>query len=70
MRNYVNFLKYFDVTLAVLSVAIASVKIASFISAIGKPVGPITSCIAINFTLSNGCVKPILIKFKSKEKLP
>ena len=34
MRNYVNFLKYFDVTLAVLSVAIARVKIASFISAI------------------------------------
>ena len=63
MRNYVNFFKYFDITLVVIPVTSGSITITLFI-----PVGLITSCITTNFTLSNGRAKPFLNKFKRKRK--
>ena len=68
LSKYIASLEYFDKSSNVLSVVAGSIYIASFVSAIGTPIG--IMCASFSFTLSitQGFVKRFLKTIRNKKK--
>ena len=68
LSKYIASLEYFDKSSNVLSVVAGSIYIASFVSAIGTPIG--IMCASFSFTLSitKGFVKRFLKTIRNKKK--
>ena len=68
LSKYIASFDYFDKSLIVLSVATGSVSIASFATVIGAPVGMISACCSIAFSITTGIVKKFLKTTKNNKK--
>ena len=68
LSKYIASFDYFDKSLIVLSVATGSISIASFATVIGAPVGMISACCSIAFSITTGIVKKFLKTTKNNKK--
>ena len=68
VNKYIASFDYFDKSLIVLSVATGNISIASFATVIGAPVGMISACCSIAFSITTGIVKTFLKTTKNNKK--
>ena len=68
LSKYIASFKYLDKSLIVLSVATGSISIASFATAIGAPVGIISTSCSPAFSITTGFVKKFLKTIRNKKK--
>ena len=68
LSKYITSFEYLDKSLIVLSVAIGSISIASFATAIGVPVGIISASCILAFSITTGFVKKFLKTIRNKKK--
>ena len=68
LSKYISFFDYFDKSLIVLSVTSGGVSVASFATAIGKPIGITSASLSLAFSLCTGLVKKLLKVTRNKKK--
>ena len=68
LSKYIASFDYFDKSLIVLSVTTGSISIASFASVFGSPVGIVTACFSLAFSIFKGIVKQLLKTTRNKKK--
>ena len=67
-NKYIASFEYFDKSLIVLSLATASISIASFATVIGAPVGIMSVGCSLTFSITTGFLKKFLKTIKNKKK--
>ena len=70
LSKYIVSFDYFDKSLIVLSVATASISIASFATVIGAAVGMMSASCSLAFPITTGFVKKLLKTTRNKKKKP
>ena len=68
LSKYISVFDYFDKSLIVLSVTSGGVSVASFATAIGKPIGITSASLSLAFSLCTGLVKKLLKVTRNKKK--
>ena len=68
LSKYIASFDYFDKSLIVLSVTTGSISIASFATVIGAPVGIVSACFSLAFSIFTGIVKKLLKTTRNKKK--
>ena len=68
LSKYIASFEYLDKSLIVLSVATGSISIASFATAIGAPVGIISTSFSPAFSITTGFVKKFLKTIRNEKK--
>ena len=68
LSKYIASLEYFDKSLNLLSVVAGSIYIASFVSAIGTPIGIMCASCSLTFSIIKGLVKRFLKTIRNKKK--
>ena len=66
--KYIGSFGYFDKSLIVLSVAAGSIFIASFATVIGAPVGVMSACCSLVFSITTIFVKKFLKTIRNRKK--
>ena len=59
LSKYIASFDYFDKSLIVLSVTTGSISIASFATVIGAPVGIVSACFSLAFSIFTGILKKL-----------
>ena len=67
LSKYICIFDYFDKSLIVLSVTSGGVSIASFVTAIGAPIGITSASLILAFSLCTGLVKKLLKATRNKK---
>ena len=68
LNKYITTFDYIDKILIILNVTTGGVSIISFASAIGAPVGIVSACFTLIFSLTTGIVKKLLDITRKKKK--
>ena len=68
LSKYIASFEYLDKSLTVLLVATGSISIASFVTAIGVPLGTMNASCSLAFPIKTGFVKKILKTIRNKKK--
>ena len=68
LSKYIASFDYFDKSLVVLSVRASSISVASFVTAIGVPVGIMSASCSLAFSITTGFVKKFLKTIRNKKK--
>ena len=68
LNKYITAFDYIDKILVILSATTGGVSIISFTSAIGAPVGIVSTSFALTFSLTTGIVKKLLNVTRKKRK--
>ena len=66
--KYIAFLDYFDKSLNVLFILLASISIASFATVLGAPAGIMEASCGFTFSITSGFVKKFLKTIRNKKK--
>ena len=68
LSKYIASFDYFDKSLVVLSVRASSISVASFVTAIGVPVGIMSASCSLAFSITTGFAKMFLKTTRNKKK--
>ena len=68
ISKYIAFLDYFDKSLNVLFILLASISIASFATVLGAPAGIMEASCGFTFSITSGFVKKFLKTIRNKKK--